>query len=162
MLKYLPQMEKKSAEGKSSGGKVTRQIVTLKTTLKHTTDNAVLLEKSIGEKDKESEELIKKLEASEEDAREKEKEVFKYHADNVLAHKIQKQINQGKLTSLQKESIVYEDLLNGKFKASASVESLKGQMLAERDMEEKLKSILDSVKGANEGYSKMISLINWE
>jgi len=161
MLKYIPQMEKKSNDGKASGSKVTRQIETLKTTLKHTTDNALLLEKSINEKAKESDDLMRRLEGAEEEARKKEQEIFMFHAENVLAKKIAKQINQGKITSLQKESNVYEDLANGKYKPAASGEALKTQLQAEKDLEEKLKSIMDSVKASNEGYGKLISLINW-
>ncbi len=155
-------MEKKSTEGKSSGGKVARQIATLKTTLKHTTDNILTLEKNIEAKGKESEELLKRLEEAEDLARQDEKKIFQFHAENVLAKKIQKQVNQGKLTSLQKESNVFEDLANGKYKPASGAEAIKEQLKAEKDLEIKLRSILDSVRGENEGYGKLISLINWE
>lgn len=40
-LKYLPKVEKKNAEDRSSQGKLSRQIANLKQTLKHTTENTM-------------------------------------------------------------------------------------------------------------------------
>lgn len=46
-LKYLPKVEKKNAEDKSSQGKLSRQIANLKQTLKHTTENTMQLDTTI-------------------------------------------------------------------------------------------------------------------
>lgn len=40
-LKYLPKVQKKNAEDRSSQGKLSRQVANLKQTLKHTTDNTM-------------------------------------------------------------------------------------------------------------------------
>jgi hypothetical protein len=43
-LKYLPKVQKKNAEDRSSQGKLSRQVANLKQTLKHTTDNTMQLD----------------------------------------------------------------------------------------------------------------------
>lgn len=40
-MKYLPKVEKKNAQDKTSMGKLSRQIANLKQTLKHTTESAI-------------------------------------------------------------------------------------------------------------------------
>jgi len=156
-------MEKKSTEEKGTGGKVTRQITTLKTTLKHTTDNALMLEKSIGEKSKEADDLIKRLESVETEARQKEQEIFSFQMDNVLSKKMQKQINSCKILKMQQESKVYEELVNNKFKASANSEALKSQIVAEKTQSEKLEAILKDFIESKPEYKEVISmLLNWE
>ncbi|MDR3581922.1 MAG: hypothetical protein P4L67_01465 [Candidatus Pacebacteria bacterium] len=163
MLKYIPQMEKKNNDGKSGAGKVTRQIVTLKTTLKHTTDNAVALEKSIGDKGREADELMKRLAAAEDDARNKEKDLFGLQMDNVLLKKMQKQINQSKILALQHQSRVFEDLANGKYKPAGSTEAMKSQIAGEKAQAEKLEAILKDFVESKPEYNKVITmLLNWQ
>jgi len=43
-LKYLPKVQKKNTEDRSSQGKLSRQVANLKQTLKHTTDNTMQLD----------------------------------------------------------------------------------------------------------------------
>jgi septal ring factor EnvC (AmiA/AmiB activator) len=52
-LKYLPKVEKKNAEDKSSDGKLSRQIANLKQTLKHTTENTMQLDTTIEQRKRE-------------------------------------------------------------------------------------------------------------
>ena len=163
MLKYLPQVDRKNAQSKSSGGQLTRQVTNLKTTLKHTTDNAVMLEKSIGDKSKEADDLMKRLEAVEMEARQKEQEIFMFQMDNVLSKKIQKQINLSNILSLQHESKVFEELANNKFKARANIEALKSQVVAEKTQAEKLEAILKEFVSSKPEYEKVISmLLKWD
>ena len=56
-LKYLPKVEKKNAQDKSSQGKLSRQIANLKQTLKHTTENTMKLDQSIEQRLKELEDI---------------------------------------------------------------------------------------------------------
>ncbi len=46
-LKYMPKVEKKNAQDKSSQGKLSRQIANLKQNLKHTTENTMALDTTI-------------------------------------------------------------------------------------------------------------------
>lgn len=163
MLKYLPQLEKKNKDGKASGGKIARQVTTLKTTLKHTTDNAVLLEKSITEKAKESEELIHRLEIAESEAQQKEQEVFGFQIENVLNKKIKRQINQSKLMVLQHEGKIYEDLAGGKYKPVIAADNLQSQLMVEKAQGDKLESILKDFIESKPEYTDLVSmLLNWE
>jgi hypothetical protein len=52
-LKYLPKVEKKNAEDRSSQGKLSRQIANLKQTLKHTTENTMKLDTTIEQRKRE-------------------------------------------------------------------------------------------------------------
>ncbi len=52
-LKYLPKVEKKNAEDRSSQGKLSRQIANLKQTLKHTTENTMQLDTTIEQRKRE-------------------------------------------------------------------------------------------------------------
>jgi 16S rRNA C967 or C1407 C5-methylase (RsmB/RsmF family) len=54
-LKYLPKVEKKNAQDKSSQGKLSRQIANLKQTLRHTTENTMQLDTTIEQRLKELE-----------------------------------------------------------------------------------------------------------
>lgn len=52
-LKYLPKVQKKNAEDKSSQGKLSRQVANLKQTLKHTTDNTMQLDTTMEQRRRE-------------------------------------------------------------------------------------------------------------
>lgn len=56
-LKYLPKVEKKNAEDRSSQGKLSRQIANLKQTLKHTTENTMQLDTTIEQRKREISEI---------------------------------------------------------------------------------------------------------
>ena len=46
-LKYMPKVEKRNAQDKSSQGRLSRQIANLKQNLKHTTENTMALDTTI-------------------------------------------------------------------------------------------------------------------
>jgi len=52
-LKYLPKVEKKNAQDRSSQGKLSRQIANLKQTLRHTTENTMQLDTTIEQRKRE-------------------------------------------------------------------------------------------------------------
>jgi len=52
-LKYLPKVQKKNAEDRSSQGKLSRQVANLKQTLKHTTDNTMQLDTTMEQRRRE-------------------------------------------------------------------------------------------------------------
>ena len=52
-LKYLPKVEKKNAQDRSSQGKLSRQIANLKQTLRHTTENTMQLDTTIEQRRRE-------------------------------------------------------------------------------------------------------------
>lgn len=156
-------MEKRGKDGKTASGKVARQVTTLKTTLKHTTDNSVLLDKSIKEKTREAEELIQRVGESEAEARQKKQELFNFQMENILGKKIQKQLYLSKVMTLQKEAGIYEDLSAGKYKPDGNIEALRSKLLAEKVQGEKLDTILQEFVEAKPEYRELVSiLINWE
>lgn len=60
-MKYLPKVEKKNAQDKSSQGKLSRQIANLKQTLRHTTENTMQLDSSIDQRLRELEEINREI-----------------------------------------------------------------------------------------------------
>jgi hypothetical protein len=60
-LKYLPKVEKKNAQDKSSQGKLSRQIANLKQTLRHTTENTMQLDSSIDQRLRELEDINREI-----------------------------------------------------------------------------------------------------
>jgi predicted RNase H-like nuclease (RuvC/YqgF family) len=156
-------MEKTGKDGKTASGKIARQVTTLKTTLKHTTDNAASLDKSIKERMRESEELMQRLEIAEAETRQKEQNLFNFQMENVLGKKIQRQVRQSKLMMLQQETKAYEDLSAGKYKPIANIETLKTQLNAEKAQGEKLDAILKEFVESKPEYRELVSmLIDWE
>ena len=67
-LKYLPKVEKKNAQDKSSQGKLSRQIANLKQTLRHTTENTMQLDTTIEQRLKELEQVNDEIEQARNDA----------------------------------------------------------------------------------------------
>lgn len=66
-LKYLPKVEKKNAQDKSSQGKLSRQIANLKQTLRHTTENTMQLDTTIEQRLKELEQVNDEIEQTRND-----------------------------------------------------------------------------------------------
>ena len=54
-LKYLPKVEKKNAQDRSSQGKLSRQVANLKQNLKHTTEQTMQLDTAIDQRKREIE-----------------------------------------------------------------------------------------------------------
>jgi len=52
-LKYLPKVEKKNAQDRSSQGKLSRQVANLKQNLKHTTEQTMQLDTAIEQRKRE-------------------------------------------------------------------------------------------------------------
>lgn len=63
-MKYLPKVEKKNAQDKTSMGKLSTQIKNLKQTLKHTTESSIQLDSTIEQKIKELEQVNEEIEKS--------------------------------------------------------------------------------------------------
>ena len=56
-LKYLPKVEKKNAQDRSSQGKLSRQVANLKQNLKHTTEQTMQLDTAIDQRKREVENI---------------------------------------------------------------------------------------------------------
>ena len=97
-MKYLPKVEKKNAQNKTSMGKLSRQIANLKQTLKHTTESAIQLDSTIEQKIKElnqvADEIQKVRDGLDGEEGENQGAVF-----DLAASKLAKQANLFKLIS---------------------------------------------------------------
>mgnify|MGYP000991446052 CR=1 FL=1 len=67
-LKYLPKVEKKNAQDRSSQGKLSRQIANLKQNLKHTTEQTMQLETAIEQRKREIDNVSNDINGGKEEA----------------------------------------------------------------------------------------------
>lgn len=74
-MKYLPKVEKKNAQDKTSMGKLTTQIKNLKQTLKHTTDSSIQLDSTIEQKIRELDQVNEEIEKNSRQIEERQEEV---------------------------------------------------------------------------------------
>merc|ERR1711957_878329 len=74
-LKYLPKVQKKNAEDRSSQGKLSRQVANLKQTLKHTTDNTMQLDTTIEQRKREIDDISGDINGERDQRENTEKEV---------------------------------------------------------------------------------------
>lgn len=87
-LKYLPKVEKKNAEDRSSQGKLSRQVANLKQTLKHTTDNTMQLDTTMEQRRREIQNISGDI-SNERDYNEQYRNDLKRSQLELLAKKLQ-------------------------------------------------------------------------
>lgn len=115
-LKYLPKVEKKNAQDKSSQGKLSRQIANLKQTLKHTTENTMKLDQSIEQRLKELEEINRDIQQNK-DVQAQEEQMNQQNYYKLLATKMSKAKNQYQLVALQQKSRAYNEIAGNRFRS---------------------------------------------
>lgn len=91
-LKYLPKVEKKNSQDKSSQGKLSRQIANLKQTLKHNTENTMQLDTAIEQRLKELEQMNEEMQGTREETDQTEQEMQRNQI-NLLATRLEKSQN---------------------------------------------------------------------
>ena len=98
-LKYLPKVEKKNAEDRSSQGKLSRQIANLKQTLKHTTENTMQLDTTIEQRKREINEISNSIN----NERERNEAMKNEMRDNQV-DLLQKRLEKAKLAFTQEKN----------------------------------------------------------
>ncbi len=113
-LKYLPKVEKKNAQDKSSQGKLSRQIANLKQTLKHTTENTMQLDTTIEQRLKELEQVNDEIEQISNDANGQEENLQKNQIE-LLAGKLEKSRGMFELMKMTNMAARYDEVATSKF-----------------------------------------------
>ena len=112
-LKYLPKVEKKNAQDKSSQGKLSRQIANLKQTLRHTTENTMQLDTTIDQRLKELEQVNDEIEHARNDSGQYE-ELTQKNQVEMLATRMDRAKNMFDIVKFQAMSKRYDELATSK------------------------------------------------
>lgn len=160
-LKYLPKVEKKNAQDKTSQGKLSRQIANLKQTLKHTTESSIQLDSTIEQKIKELEQVNDEIEKASGDIQGIEDESNNYHLD-LVAMKLQRQKNLYDIYKLQTEGKRYDELNNNRFRPSIEESKVDQAYDEQRNQNRMISEILNGVLNENQELEPVLGgLINW-
>ena len=126
--KYLPMAEKQAKGTKVSASKMARDLQTLKTTLKHTTDNAAQVTRSIEEKNRD----VRKSNDECQVASEKLNELNQYLGKRqieLLSIQIDKQVGLSKVLELQNRAKIFDSYAKGSYKEKGLKEKDTGDDL---------------------------------
>lgn len=116
-LKYLPKVEKKNAQDKSSQGKLSRQIANLKQTLRHTTENTMQLDTTIEQRLKELEQVNDEIEQARNDASQYE-ELNQKNQVEMLATRMDRSKTLYDTLKFQTMAKRYDEIATNKFKSN--------------------------------------------
>lgn len=160
-LKYLPKVEKKNAQDKTSQGKLSRQIANLKQTLKHTTESSIQLDSTIEQKIKELEQVNDEIEKASGEIQGIEDESNNYHLD-LVAMKLQRQQNLFDIYKLQTEGKRYDEINNGRFRPSVEEDKVDQAFEEQKNQNRMISEILNGVLNENQELEPVLGgLINW-
>lgn len=160
-LKYLPKVEKKNAQDKSSQGKLSRQIANLKQTLRHTTENTMQLDTTIEQRLKELEQVNDEIEQARNEAGQYE-ELNQKGTVDMLATRLDRSKTLFDTLKFQILAKRYDEVSTGKFK-SAMREEVSLKALEEvRTQNAIVEEVLDSIRKENPQFDVIFSrVIGW-
>lgn len=160
-LKYLPKVEKKNAQDKTSQGKLSRQIANLKQTLKHTTESSIQLDGTIEQKVKELEEVGDEIEKASGEMQGIDEEHQNFQMD-LSAMKMERQKNLFDIYKAQTEGKRYLDIINGRFRPTVEEDNLEQAFEDHKEQNGKISEILESVLNDNSELEPVLSrLVEW-
>lgn len=122
-LKYLPKVEKKNAQDKTSQGKLSRQIANLKQTLKHTTESSIQLDTTVEHKLKELQHVNDQIKQSMEEAQNMEDQT-QMNQLKLLAIKVDKQRNLFDIINNQTQGKRFDEVGANKFRSTIGMDRI--------------------------------------
>lgn len=148
-LKYLPKVEKKNAQDKSTQGKLSRQIANLRQTLRHTTDNTMQLDGSIDQRLKELEDVNRDIQQYR-DVSEQEEAMTQRNYYELLASKMDKAKTLYETDALQTQSLAYRRIATGQFRSQfGSVDQANQFLDQSKGKNQMIEEILDKIRNQN-------------
>lgn len=161
-LKYLPKVEKKNAQDKTSQGKLSRQIANLKQTLKHTTESSIQLDSTIEQKIKELEQVNDEIEKASGEIQGIEDESNSYHME-LAAMKLQRQKNLYEIYKLQTQGKRFDELQDGRFRPSVEEDKVDQALEEQTNQNRLVAEVLANIMNENQEYEPVLaSLVSWE
>jgi acetolactate synthase regulatory subunit len=147
--KYLPMAEKQAKGTKVSASKMARDLQTLKTTLKHTTDNAAQVSKSIEEKGNDVKKSNDECQIAADNLKILEQNISKRQIE-LLSMQIDKQVGLSKILELQSKAKLFDAFAKGSFKEKS---------IKEKDTSEDLYKAIDAFKTDHPQFIPVIDKI---
>ena len=161
-LKYLPKVEKKNAQDKTSQGKLSRQIANLKQTLKHTTESSIQLDSTIEQKIKELEQVNDEIEKASNEIQVIEDESNSYQLE-LAAMKLERQKNLYNIYKLQTEGKRYDEISNDRFRPSVEEDKVSQALEEQKNQNRMIQDILTGIMNENQELEPVMSrLVNWD
>lgn len=140
-LKYLPKVEKKNAQDKTSQGKLSRQIANLKQTLKHTTESSIQLDSTIEQKINELKQVNDEIEKANKELQETEEDIYKQ----------------------QSEGKRYDEISGDGFRPSVGEDKVQQALEDQYNLNKMIENILIGVINENQELEPVLGrLINWD
>ena len=160
-LKYLPKVEKKNAQDKSSQGKLSRQIANLKQTLRHTTENTMQLDTTIEQRLKELEQVNDEIENARNEAAQYE-ELNQKGTVDMLATRLDRSKTLYDTLKFQVLAKRYDEVSTGKFKSTMREEIALKALEEVRTQNAIVEEVLDSIRKENPQFDVIFSrVIGW-
>ena len=160
-LKYLPKVEKKNAQDKSSQGKLSRQIANLKQTLRHTTENTMQLDTTIEQRLKELEQVNDEIENARNEAAQYE-ELNQKGTVDMLATRLDRSKTLYDTLKFQILAKRYDEVSTGKFKSTMREEIALKALEEVRTQNAIVEEVLDSIRKENPQFDVIFSrVIGW-
>jgi hypothetical protein len=160
-LKYLPKVEKKNAQDKSSQGKLSRQIANLKQTLRHTTENTMQLDTTIEQRLKELEQVNDEIEQARNEAGQYE-ELNQKGTVDMLATRLDRSKTLFDTLKFQILAKRYDEVSTGKFKSTMREEISLKALEEVRTQNAIVEEVLDSIRKENPQFDVIFSrVIGW-
>ena len=160
-LKYLPKVEKKNAQDKSSQGKLSRQIANLKQTLRHTTENTMQLDTTIEQRLKELEQVNDEIEQARNEAGQYE-ELNQKGTVDMLATRLDRSKTLFDTLKFQILAKRYDEVATGKFKSTMREEVSLKALEEVRTQNAIVEEVLDSIRKENPQFDVIFSrVIGW-
>ena len=161
-LKYLPKVEKKNAQDKTSQGKLSRQIANLKQTLKHTTESSIQLDSTIEQKIRELEQVNDEIDKASGEIQGTEEESNSYQME-LAAMKLERQRNLYNVYKTQTEGKRYEEIIGDRFRPSVEDDKVQQALEEQFGHNTDIETILAKVASEHQQFEPVIArLLNWD
>jgi chromosome segregation ATPase len=161
-LKYLPKVEKKNAQDKTSQGKLSRQIANLKQTLKHTTESSIQLDSTIEQKIRELEQVNDEIEKASNEIQGTEEESNSYQYE-LAAMKMARQRNLYTIYKLQTEGKRYNELVGDGFRPTVEEDKVAQAFEEQYGQNKEIERVLINAATEHQQYEPVLAnLVNWD
>ena len=160
-LKYLPKVEKKNAQDKTSQGKLSRQIANLKQTLKHTTESSIQLDSTIEQKVKELELVNDEIEKISGEVQGNEDD-SNMNQMKLVSMKVHKQNNLFDIYESQTVAKRLDELNNNTFRPTVEEDRVDAALEEQKNQNKAISKIVEDVLTENQGLEPVLGrLLGW-
>lgn len=160
-LKYLPKVEKKNAEDRSSQGKLSRQVANLKQTLKHTTDNTMQLDTTMEQRRREIQNISGDI-SNERDYNEQYRNDLKRSQLELLAKKLQFSQAAFENTKLSTMANKFGDVAANRFASAVPEDQARAVVEQEAQRNSVVEAVVNRLRNEDPMLDRILQpLVEW-